>query len=141
MATLPASARELLESDALAHFVTLNPDGSPQLSVIWVGLEGDEIIAAHMDERVKVKNIRRDPRVVLSLQATTTNDRGLTEYLVIYGTAGVTEGGGIEVLRNLAHTYLGPDVTFPPPSEQRPGYVTRITVDRVSGVGPWASGS
>src|ERR1700760_1518276 len=136
MTSLPNSARPVLESDALAHFVTLNPDGSPQVSVVWVGLDGDEIVSAHMLERVKVKNVRGDSRVSLSLEGTGTDERGLKEFLVIYGTARITEGGAVELLRNLAHTYLGPDVVFPPLSEQRPGYITRITVDRISGVGP-----
>ncbi len=138
MASLPESARAVLESAALAHLVTLNPDGSPQVTVIWVGLDGDEIVAAHLPDHRKLRNIRRDSRVALSLEAGTISNAGLAEYLVIYGTARVTEGGAPELLQRLAHTYLGPDVRFPPMDNPPPGYVTRITVDRVGGVGPWA---
>ena len=138
MASLPESARAVLESAALAHLVTLNPDGSPQVTVIWVGLDGDEIVAAHLPDHRKLRNIRRDSRVALSLEAGTISSAGLAEYLVIYGTARVTEGGAPELLQRLAHTYLGPDVRFPPMDNPPPGYVTRITVDRVGGVGPWA---
>jgi hypothetical protein len=65
------------------------------------------------------------------------NPFGLHEYLVLYGNARVTEGGGPEVLQRLAHTYLGPDVTFPPMPDPPPGYVTRVTVERIGGLGPW----
>ena len=83
MADLPDSARAVLESSALAHLVTLEPDGRPQVSVVWVGLEGDEIVAAHLAERRKVRNMRRDPRVTLSLEAGTLNTRGLVELIVL----------------------------------------------------------
>lgn len=69
MSALHPRARELLESDALVHLVTLNPDGSPQLTCVWVGLDGDEIVSGHMQRSQKVLNVERDPRVVLSLEA------------------------------------------------------------------------
>jgi PPOX class probable F420-dependent enzyme len=105
---------------------------------VWVGLEGDEIVAAHLAERRKVRNMRRDPRVTLSLEAGTLNTRGLVEYLVVHGRARITEGGAPELLQRLAHVYLGPDIKFPPMDDPPPGYITRITVERVGGVGPWA---
>jgi PPOX class probable F420-dependent enzyme len=138
MTSLPDSARAVLESAALAHLVTLNPDGSPQVTVVWVGLDGDEIVAAHLPAHRKIRNIRNDSRVALSIETSNHNDIGLTEYLVVYGTARVTEGGAPELLQELAHTYLGPDVRFPPMDNPPPGFITHITVDRVAGVGPWA---
>jgi PPOX class probable F420-dependent enzyme len=128
-----------LESAALAHLVTLNPDGSPQVSIVWVGLDGDEIVAGHLPMHRKVRNIRNDSRVALSLEAGRRNAIGLDEYLVIYGTARVTEGGAPELLQRLAFTYLGPDADFPPMDNPPPGYITHITVDRIAGVGPWAA--
>jgi PPOX class probable F420-dependent enzyme len=136
--SLSASARALLDSPALAHLVTLNPDGSPQVTVVWVGLEGDEIVAAHLPEHRKVRNIRNDSRVALSIETDNRNAMGLNEYLVVYGTARITEGGAAKLLQQLAHTYLGPDVRFPPMDNPPPGYITHIAVDRVAGVGPWA---
>jgi len=106
---------------------------------VWVGLDGDEIVAAHLPEHRKIRNIRNDARVALSLETQQRNPMGLTEYLVIYGTARVTEGGAAEVLQRLAHTYLGPDVRFPPMDNPPSGYITHIAVDRAGGVGPWAS--
>jgi PPOX class probable F420-dependent enzyme len=139
MASLPDSARAVLESPALAHLVTLNPDGSPQVSIVWVGLDGDEIVAGHLPEHRKLRNIRNDSRVALSLETGSRNAAGLAEYLVIHGTARVTEGGAPELLQRLAHTYLGPDERFPPMDNPPPGYITHIAVERVSGVGPWAA--
>jgi PPOX class probable F420-dependent enzyme len=140
MSIIPESARAVLESDALAHLVTLNPDGSAQLSIVWVGLEGDDIVSAHLREQQKLRNVRRDPRVALSLETGVTNPMGLREYLVVHGRATIEEGGGPELLQRLAHTYLGPDVTFPPMPDPPPGFRLRIAVERVGGIGPWAQG-
>ena len=128
----------MLESDRLAHFVTLNPDGSPQVTCVWVGLEGDEIVSGHLATRQKVRNIERDPRVALSIESKRTNELGLQEYLVVHGRARIQEGGAPELLQRLARTYIGPDVVFPPMPDPPPGFVTRITVERLGGVGPWA---
>lgn len=138
MAAIPESARQVLEGPGLAHLVTLEPDGRPQVSVIWVGLEGDEIVAGHLPENRKVRNIRRDGRVALTVEAGTRNAMGLDEYLIVHGEARITEGGAPELLQRLAHVYLGPEVKFPPMDDPPPGYVTRITVERIGGVGPWA---
>jgi PPOX class probable F420-dependent enzyme len=135
---LPLSARDVLESDAVATLVTLNPDGSPHVTVAWVGLEGDEIVIATLPEQRKLANMRRDPRVALVIQTRNLNPYGLLEYLVVHGSARVTEGGAPELLQRLARTYLGPDVTFPPMPNPPPGYVVRIAANRVGGVGPWA---
>ena len=136
---LPESARSVLESNALGHLVTLGPDGSPQVTIVWVGLDGDEIVSGHLSQQQKIRNIRNDGRVVLSVETPNINDHGLQEYLVVYGTARITEGGAPELLQRLAHTYLGPEVKFPPMDNPPAGFVTRIKVDRVAGVGPWAS--
>ena len=138
MTEIPDEARAILESDALAHLVTSNADGSAQVSCVWVGLEGADIVFASLGPRRKLDNIRRDPRVALSLEGTETSGIGLKEYLVVHGHARIEEGGGPELLQRLAHTYLGPDVKFPPMDEPPPGVVVHIAVDRLGGVGPWA---
>lgn len=138
MTAIPDSAREVLESSRLAHLVTLEPNGNPQVTIVWVGIEDDEIVASHLAEHRKVRNIRNDGRVALSIETDKLNEYGLHEYLVVYGTARITEGGAPELLQELAHTYLGPDVKFPPMDNPPAGFVTRIKVDRISGVGPWA---
>jgi PPOX class probable F420-dependent enzyme len=134
---VPEEARRILESDSLAHVTTIDPDGRPQTTLAWVGLEGEEVVFATLPDQRKLRNLRRDPRITISIQTERVTAYGLHEYLVIYGTARVTDGGGPEVLQRLAHTYLGPDVTFPPMPDPPPGFVTRVTVDRLGGVGPW----
>jgi PPOX class probable F420-dependent enzyme len=134
---IPDAARELIESEALAHLVTLEADGRPQVSCVWVGLEDGDIVFASLGERRKLDNIRRDPRVVLSIEGKGMNPLGLREYLVVHGTARIVEGGGPELLQRLAHTYLGPDTKFPPMDDPPPGVVVHIVPERLGGVGPW----
>ena len=132
------AARALLESDALAHLVTIAADGSPQISIVWVGLDGDDIVFSSLGPRRKLDNIARDPRVALSIEGTDFNAMGLKQYLVVHGTARIEEGGGPELLQRLAHTYLGADVKFPPMDDPPPGVVVHLTPARLGGVGPWA---
>jgi PPOX class probable F420-dependent enzyme len=137
---LPDAARELIETTtALAHLVTRNPDGSPHVTCIWVGVDGDEIVSGHLGEQRKLANVERDGRVVLSLEGTRVRPPGLREYLIVRGRARLERGGAPELLQRLAHRYLGPDVRFPPMEHPPPGRVMRIAVDRVGGVGPWVS--
>lgn len=136
---LPASARTLIESGALGHLVTIGRDGAPQVTCIWVGIEGDELVSAHLSEQQKLRNVGRDPRVVLSFEGTEIRPPGLKEYLVVHGTAVVEEGGAPELLQRLAHVYLGPDVKFPPMDNPPEGHRLRIAVTRIGGVGPWVA--
>jgi PPOX class probable F420-dependent enzyme len=135
---LTDEVRALITAGRLAHLVTLNPDGSPQASLVWVGLDGAEIVAGHLMASQKVRNVRRDPRVLITIETGGRNAMGLDEYLTVHGTAEITEGGAPELLQRLAEVYLGPGVKFPPMPEPPPGFVMRITVDRVGGIGPWA---
>jgi hypothetical protein len=88
----------------LAHLVTLEPDGPPQVSVAWVGLDGDEIVAAH-GRAASPKAVR----------------------LSCFSAS-----------RTYTWVRLGPEVKFPPMDDPPPGDITRIAVERVGGVGPWA---
>jgi PPOX class probable F420-dependent enzyme len=135
---LSVAGKELIDSDAYAHLITLNEDGSPHVTLAWTGLEDDRIVIGTLMDQKKLKNMRRDPRVTLSYETDNLNPIGMREYMVVYGRAEVTEGGAPELLQKLAHTYLGPDVTFPPMPDPPPGYVTRVTVDKVGGMGPWS---
>jgi len=126
-----------IEGGHLAHLVTLNPDGSPQVTVVWIGLDGDDVVAGHLFNHKKLRNVIRDPRVAISLETGRPGPGGLDEYLVLYGTARVTDGGAPELLQELAHRYIGPDVRFPPMDDPPPGYVMRISVERVAGNGDW----
>ena len=137
MSSIPESARALILSGRLAHLVTINPNGTPQISVVWVGLDRDEIVLAHLGAGQKVRNLERDPRVALSIEGSEIEPPGLQQYLVVHGSARVTEGGGPELLQELAHVYLGPEVKFPAFENPPPGRIVHITVERIGGVGPW----
>ena len=134
------SVREVLAKAPLAHLTTLNKDGSPQVTVVWVGIENEELVMGHLAVHQKVKNIRRDARVALSLLGDKTNAMGMREYVVVYGNARVTDGGAVNLLQRLAPIYLGPGAEYPPPAMRSiPGYITRITPVRFAGIGPWAA--
>ena len=138
MTFLNDAARRLIASGALGHLVTVSEDGSPQVAVVWVAVVGDELVTAHLDARQqKLKNIRRDPRVAVSFEAETANGIGMRDYLVVHGRAQVTEGGAPELLQKLAQTYVGPGTAFPPMPDPPAGFLAHISVQRVTGSGPW----
>ena len=137
---LPESAKQLIRSGRLAHVVTLDADGAPHVTLAWVGLDGDEVVFGTLLDQRKLKSIRRDPRIAVSIDTTEKDPSGLDLYLVMYGRARVTEGGAPELLQELAYTYIGPGVTFPPFPNAPPGFVTYVTVERVGGIGPWTRG-
>jgi PPOX class probable F420-dependent enzyme len=136
---LHEGVKELIRSGALGHLVTVNPDGSPQVTCVWVGIDGDDLLTAHLNPaQQKVKNVTRDPRVSLSFEGTEIQPPGLRQYAVLRGTATVEEGGAAELLQELAHVYLGPEVRFPAMDNPPPGVRLRIKVKHVGGIGPWA---
>jgi PPOX class probable F420-dependent enzyme len=143
MARLPDSAVALIESGAHGHLVTINPDGSPQVSMVWVGVEDDELCIAALTSRLKLRNMRLDPRVAITFEspdhdvARQRGSGGLRFYLAVIGTARVTEGGAPALLRQLGAVYLGPDVKFPPGDNPPEGWIMRITPERWHGYGPW----
>jgi PPOX class probable F420-dependent enzyme len=135
---LPASAIALIESGAHGHLVTIDPDGSPQVSLVWVGVEDDELCVASLALRRKVENVRRDPRVSVSFEARQSDGNGLLPYLAVNGTARITEGGAPALLQRLAQIYLGPGVKFPPGDDPPEGWIMRIAPERWHGHGPWS---
>jgi PPOX class probable F420-dependent enzyme len=135
---IPEGALAILDSPVLAHLATIQPDGTPHITCAWVGVEGGEVVIGTLFDQRKLQNVRRDPRVTLSMQTDETH-HGLTKYLVVYGRARVTEGGAPELLQRLAYSYIGPDVKFPPMPDPPSGYVTRISIERLGGNGPWKS--
>lgn len=141
---MPASkltndVRDVLSAGRLGHLTTINPDGSPQVSVVWVGLDDDDIVIGHLMGGRKVTNIVGDERVALTVEAEGANPVGMTNYLIVHGTARLVEGGAPELLQRLAEVYVGTGVKFPPFDNPPPGHVIHITAQRIGGVGPWAS--
>jgi PPOX class probable F420-dependent enzyme len=138
MVTLNAAARAFIETGPLAHLVTLNADGSPQVSVIWVGLDGDELVSGHLDgDQLKMRNMARDPRVVLSFEAPGATAMGLREYMVVHARVRLTAGEGPELLHRLAQVYIGPGTDFPLMPSPPPGFVAHYRPTKITGVGSW----
>ena len=138
MSSLPSELRQLVESGPLAHLSTINADGSPQVTVIWIGLDGDDVVSGHMRRSLKVRNIERDPRVVLSFDAPRDRNAFLNPYAVLRARASVEPGEAAwDLLNRLAKVYVSPVSEFPAPKAS--GYVLRYSAERVGGVGPWAS--
>ena len=132
-------AKELIRSGALGHLVTIGNSGAPQVTCVWVAVDGDDLVTAHLNpQQRKLENVRRDPRVTVSFEGHEIRPPGLREYIVVHGTATIEEGGAAELLQELAHVYLGPEVRFPPMDDPPPGVRIRIAVERVGGVGPRA---
>jgi PPOX class probable F420-dependent enzyme len=138
-APLTDDVRRALTAGRLGHLCTVNPDGSPQASVVWIGLDGDDIVVGHLMGGRKVRNIARDPRVTLTVEAEGANPVGMANHLVIRGTARLEEGGAPELLQRLAEVYVGPGVRFPPMDDPPPGHVIHITAERIGGMGPWST--
>lgn len=134
---LTEAIRRFIATGPIAHVVTLDADGGPQVSLAWVGIEGDEVVIGTLHDQVKLRNLRRDPRIAVSFQAPGRNAYDLDNYLVLRGTARVTEGGAAQLLHDLAQIYIGPGTRFPPMPDPPPGFVTRISVVRIAGNGDW----
>jgi PPOX class probable F420-dependent enzyme len=136
--SLPSPLVALIEGGPLAHLTTVDPDGSAQVTVIWIGLDGDDVVSGHMGRNRKVVNLQRDPRAVLSFDAPRTPGVFLAEHAVLRCTAAVTDGGAWNLLDRLAKVYIAPGATFPAPRAEG-GFVVRYRIDRIGGVGPWTA--
>jgi PPOX class probable F420-dependent enzyme len=138
MSVIGPELRALIESGPLAHVVTINPDGGPQVTVVWIAVQDDDVLTAHMGMYRKLRNLQRDPRIAISLQAPPQPGEFMTRYAVLYGAATVHDGGGAELLQRLGRVYVSPDFEFPIGPDSGDGYVIRTRVERVAGHGPWA---
>ena len=128
---LPQSVKKIVQDKAYGHVTTFNADGKPQVTMVWMDVDGDEVTFNTAEGRVKPKNLRRDPRVIISVQ-----DRNDPQsYMVFHGKATVTEAGADQHIDKLAKRFLGADkYPFRRPGEKR--LIVRVKVDRIGGYGP-----
>ena len=128
---LPQSVKKLLQDKAYGHVVTYNDKGTAQVTMVWMDVEGDDVVFNTSEGRRKSQNLRRDPRIIVSVQ-----DRNDPQaHAVFYGKARVTEAGADEHIDKLAKRFLGADkYPFRQPGEKR--LLVRISIDRISGFGP-----
>ena len=126
----------VIESGPFVHLTTINADGSPQVSVVWVGFDGGDLVTAHLPRHLKLRNMERDPRAVLSFLGTHEPGAFLQPYAVLRARATVEPSDRAwDVLDGLAKIYVSAETTFPAPPG--PGFIVRYAVERISGVGPW----
>ena len=124
---LPHELRDLIDAGPMAHLSTTGSDGAPQVSVIWIGRDGDDILSGHLGRRAKITNIERDPRVALSFDAPPESGVFLTPYAVLHAHASLEHGDAAwDLLDRLAKVYLAPDAPFPAP--RAPGFLVRYRV-------------
>ena len=128
---IPSSLRKMLEDKAYGHVVTFNAKGKPEVTMVWMDVDGDEVLFNTAEGRRKPGNIRRDPRVIVSVQ-----DRNNPQaYAVFYGKGRVLDAGADAHIDKLAKRFLGVDkYPYRQPTEKR--LIVRIAVDRISGTGP-----
>jgi len=128
---LPESAKKVLQGKAYGHVVTFNADGRPQVTMVWVDAEGDEVLFNTAEGRDKPRNLRRDPRVIVSVQ-----DRNEPQaYMVVHGTATITDAGADAHIDKLAKRFLGVEkYPYRQPGEKR--VIVRVKVDRLGGFAP-----
>lgn len=137
MVGISAPVQALLGTDAVAHCWTMNKSGTPQVSVLWVIAQDDQILFGMDAHSQKARNLRRDPRIVLSIEDTERNERGFQRHLVVRGTAEIEVGPDPELLDRLAFKYTGLS-RHPLALRDSPTCaVVRVTIDRISGIGPW----
>ena len=126
MATIPASHADLLQKKAFANLSTVNADGSPQVTPVWVDFDGTHVLVNTAKGRVKTKNLEREPRVALAISEPENPYR----YLGIQGrVTEITESGADAHIDKMAHKYMGKDYPFRAPGEVR--VIVKIAPDKV----------
>ncbi|KPC93154.1 PPOX class F420-dependent oxidoreductase [Streptomyces albus] len=131
MAQLSDGIKKILDGKVFIALVTLQPDGSPQVSPVWVKRDGDDVLVSTTADRRKTLNMRRDPRVSVLVQP--ADDPYL--YAELRGTAQLTTEGGQELIDELSRKYTGKSYAeFNPSSAgEAERVVVRITVEKVAG--------
>jgi len=128
---LPESVKKVLEDKAYGHVVTFNPNGRPQLTMVWMDVDGNEALFNTAEGRKKVQNLRRDPRIMISVQ----NRSEPQSYVVLNGAATLTETGADAHIDKLAKRFLGLDkYPYRQPDEKR--VIVRVKIDRLGGLSP-----
>jgi PPOX class probable F420-dependent enzyme len=126
--TLSAKARQLIERPVLASLATLNPDGSPQITPLWIDLDGDDVVVNTAQGRIKARNLAQDARVAVSV--IDPND----PYNVVAFRGTVTEittEGADAHIDSLAKKYLGVD-SYPMRREGEVRIKVTISTDHIA---------
>ena len=132
-ASLPEGVKKLFLAPNFAHLATLMPDGSPQVSPVWVDVEGDRILVNTAEGRAKPRNVRRDPRVAISIHG---QDNPYSSAFIRGLVVEIKHEGAEDHIHKMAKKYLGQDrYPYLQPGEQRvilviePEQVSSMMVD------------
>ena len=134
--TLPEPVKKILQDKTHGFVTTFNSKGASQVTLVWLDVEGDDVVFNTAEGRLKPKNLRRDPRIIISAQ----DPNNPRSYMVFYGKATISEAGADAHIDRLAKKFMGVDTyPFRKPGEQR--LIVRTTVDRIGGhditMTPW----
>ena len=128
---LPQSVKDLLEDKAYGFIVTQKPDGAPQITMVWMDVDGDTPQFNTAEGREKPDNLRNNANIIVTVQS--KNDP--QAYAAIYGKATVTTEGADAQVDKLANRFLDEDkYPFRQPGEVR--VIVKIDVEKVRGAGP-----
>lgn len=129
--TLPESVRKLLADKVYGHVITYNPSGAAQVTMVWMDVDGNQAVYNTAEGRIKVRNLRKDPRIVVSVQSRDDPQ----SYVCLTGKATLTELGADAHIDKLAKRFLGMDkYPWRSPGEKR--ILVRIDVDKIGGFAP-----
>jgi PPOX class probable F420-dependent enzyme len=107
MASLNDTIRDIVDGRNFATLATINPDGSPQTSPVWITRDGDELLLSTVVGRVKERNLRRDPRA----SVTVFDHDDPYNYFEARGSVTLDETDGFKLINDLSHKYTGADYT------------------------------
>ncbi len=125
--TIPEHARAWFDAPEFATLATIEPDGRPQLSVVWVSRDGDDLLVSTVEGRRKHRNLLRDPRCTVLLFP---KDAPYS-YVEVRGTATMTREDGRELIDEHARQYTGADRYTADDGTDNVRVVVRITPDKV----------
>lgn len=130
---LTDNLKQVLDGQVFITVATVQPDGAPQASPVWVKRDGDDLLFSTTAERVKARNLSRDPRVSVVV----VNPAAPYNYAQVYGTASVTTEGARELIDELSVKYTGKDYdTFSGGrADDGTRIIVRVTPEKVSGQG------
>jgi len=132
MAAIPDDAKHLLEGKHFAHVATINSDGTPQVSAVWVGSDGDLVTFNTAEGRIKTKNLHANPAVAVSI----TNEENPYENLIIQGkVVEMATDGADEDIDALAKRYLDAD-SYPFRQEGEERVIVKIEPEKVNHANP-----
>ncbi len=126
-ATIPDDVRALLSEPIFFHAATINADGSPQLSIIWAGIDGDLFRFSTAEGRAKPRNLRRDPRIAISFSPPDNPYRNI----VLNGRAVEIAQKGMGLIDEMARKYTDADsYQWSQPGEVRVDIA--VEIDRIT---------